>query len=152
MSAAEFRNLLELGDAAGVRAFAARAFPGAPQPESREQAEIAMHYARTQAESVTFRSRAYSHAWLSERRIPSALPDALRPSAERLYPVYADAVGIAVTTENPLLKPVVAHVREAMEYAVEDAFADGRKDTPFVRTRMQEARARTYKKLLGVSI
>lgn len=120
-----------------------------PAPETVEQAEIVMHMARTQAESLPLRARAYSHCWLTERALPSQLPDALKPSAERLYPVVVDAVGISVNTKNEYLRPAMLEVRGAMEYAVADAFADNRKDSPFVTQRMNEARERTMRALFG---
>lgn len=150
MSTLAFRNLLEQGDVEGLRSSWAAVFPNMPQPESREQAEIVMHRARTEAESLPLRPRAYSHRWLSERDLPSGLPDRLKPSAERLYPVVAQGVGISVNTEQDWLKPAMGEVRGAMECAVLDADAEGRlSDTPFVKARMSEARDRTLKALFG---
>jgi len=43
-------------------------------------------------------------------------------------------------------------VQDAMSDAVLEAEADGKLlDTPFVRTRIQEARAKTFKQLLGTT-
>lgn len=121
-----------------------------PQPESPEAAEIVMHRARTEAESVSLRARAYSHAWLLERALPSGLPDALRPRAQRLYPVVALAVGISVGFRSPWMRGAEAEVRGAMENAVLDAQAEGRlSDAPFVKARMDEAKARTMRALFG---
>lgn len=149
MSALTFRNLLEAGDVEGLRASWSSLFSGMPQPETREQAEIAMHYARTQANSIALRARAYSHRWLTERDLLSGLPDVLRPSAERMYPVVAAAVGISVNTHNPFLRPAMAEVQGSMENAVMDAYADGRTDPVFVTARMNEARDRTMRALFG---
>jgi hypothetical protein len=147
---AEFRTLLEAGDVDALRGAWAMAAPHLPQPETREDAEIVMHHARTTAESISFRKRAYSHAWLTERALPSGLPDELRPRAERMYPVVVSAVGISVNTKNEFLKPVIAEVRGAMEHAVLEAEADGKlKDSEHVQQRMFEARERTYRQLLG---
>ncbi len=149
MSDLETRNLLEAGDVEGLRAVWAR-FPGMPQPENREQAEITMHYARTAADSIAMRTRAYSHAWLCERGMPSGLPEALKASAERMYPVTVLGVGISVNTKNPLLAPAMGEIRESMEHAVLDAQADGRlADAPFVKARMNEARERSMRALFG---
>ena len=144
-----FRNLLEAGDLDGLRAHWAAAAPNMPQPDSREKAEIVMHHARTQANSLPLKARAWSHRWLGERDLPSGLPDKLKPSAERLYPVIAEGVGISINTRNPWLKPAMVEVRQAMEYAVSEAYADGRREPAFVKLRMGEARERTYKSLFG---
>ncbi len=144
-----FQQLLNQGDVRGLCAAWAQLYPGMPQPETDEQAEIAMHAARTQAESVTFRNRAYSHAWLRERSLPSQLPDILRPKAEQMHPVAVGAVGISVNTGNPFLAPVVVEVRKAMEHAVEDAYANGDTDPVLVSALMQDAQRKTYRKLLG---
>jgi hypothetical protein len=109
-----------------------------------------MHRARTAAQSISLRARAYSHAWLCERGLPSGLPDELKPKAQRLYPVVALGVGISVNARNPLLRPAMAEVRGAMEHAVLDAEAEGRlADAPFVKARMDEAREKTMRALFG---
>lgn len=150
MSAATFRQLLLDGDVSGIMAAWGTFAPGMPQPESRDHAEAAMHMARTSTESLPIRPRAYSHRWLTERDLPSQLPDRLKPSAERMFPVVVDAVGISVNAKNPFFKPAMLEVRGAMEAAVEDAYAEGRKEPVFVRARMNEARDLTYRKLFGV--
>ncbi len=144
-----FRNLLEAGDVDGLRAHWADHAPKMPQPETAEQAEIVMHRARTEAASISLRARAYSHAWLCERSLPSGLPDDLKPKAERMFPIIVEAVGISVNTMNPLMRPAMLEVRGAMEDAVNDAYADGRKDPAFVTARMTEARDRTMRALFG---
>lgn len=141
-----FRDALESGDLPYLRRYWSEAMPGFPQPSERD-AEMVMHHARTGADSVTLKARAYSHRWLEERGFPSGLPDHLKPKAERMYPKTAGAVGISVNTSNPYLRPAVIEVRHAMENAVEDAYADGRTDPAFVSERMQEARARAWKQL-----
>lgn len=150
MSATEFRVLLEAGDARAVAAAMLKAQPHIPAPANDEQAEIAMHMARTATFGVSFRYRAYSHRWLTERSLPSQLPDWLKPDAERLYPAVASAVGISLNTKSEIIRPALVEVRGAMEYAVLDAEADGRlEDVPFVRKRMAEAKQRTLKALFG---
>lgn len=146
---AALRHCLECGDVDDFRALNAQVFPHHTQPESREQAEIALHHARTQAEFLTLRHRAYSHRWLTERGLPSGLPDRLKPSAERLYPRIVDAVGVAVKASSAILKPAVPLIRQAMCDAVEDAYAEGRKEPEFVKARMSEARAKTLQALFG---
>lgn len=149
MSALEFRNHLEAGDIDGCRAYWASQCPRMPQPESREQAEVVMHWARTEADSISLQARAWSHRWLTERNLPSGLPDRLKPSAERLYPVVREGVGISFNFRNELLKPAAAEIQRAMEDAVNDAYAEGRTEPGFVTARMSEARDKTFKALFG---
>lgn len=150
MSALAFRNLLEAGDVAGLRRFWAECMPHLPQPKDAAEAEVLMHMARTEAESVEFKYRAWSHRWLCERGMPSRLPDNLKPKAERLYPVNHPGVGISINTRNEYLKPAMIEVRTEMENAVLEAQADGRlEDTAFVTQRMQETRKRTMRALFG---
>lgn len=145
-----FRDLLEAGDVRGLRRHWASAAPNMPQPKNAEEAEIIMHRARTEAESVSFRHRAYSHRWLEERGLPSGLPDRLRPSAEQVCPRVAKAVGISVNTRSEYLKPAMLEVRGAMEQAVLEADADGLiGDAAFVSARMSDARQRTMRALFG---
>lgn len=149
MSAAAFRSLLEAGDVDGLREAWARVAPHLPQPETREQAEITMHHARTGSEGVTFRARAYSHRWLTERAFPSALPDVLKPKAERMFPVVADAVGISVSARNEILQPVAQEIEQAMAVKVEEMYADGDKDPSLVKSQIMDVRERTWRKLMG---
>jgi hypothetical protein len=152
MAQSEFAAALESGDVRLVRRASARMFPHMPQPKTVEDAEVSMHMARTQMAEISFRARAWSHAWLRERGLPSQLPDELRPKAERVYPVVVSAVFVSANSNSPALKPVAKLVQAAMSDAVLEAEADGRLlDTPFVRARIQEARARTFKQLLGTT-
>lgn len=146
----EFRALLEKGDVQALRAAWASVMPGLPQPETFEQAEIVMHVARTQTASVALRARAYSHRWLTERGIPSQLPDSLKEKAERMYPVVVEGVGIFVRpSTNEFLRPVQMEVQRAMEDAVSDAYAERRTDPEFVRAQMAAARSKALRQLLG---
>ncbi len=121
-----------------------------PQPETYEAAEIAMHHARTQAESVQVRYRFYSHRWLSERGLPSALPTGLRPLAERIEPSIASAVGISVNFRSLWMQEAAGEVRGALEHAVLDAEAEGRiEDAQFVTARIADAKKSTMKALFG---
>ena len=145
-----FRNLLEAGDVDGCRAFFAANAAHLPQAETREQAEIVMHRARTEAESVSLKARAYSHRWLCERAMPSGLPDDLKPAAERLFSVRKVSVGISVNFRSPWMKPAEGQIRGAMEGAVFDADAHGRiEDAAFVSARMKEAKERAMRALFG---
>ena len=147
--------MLEAGDVAGLTAHWAQAMPHLPQP-SREQAEIVMHMTRTATESLSLAARAYSHAWLTERLIPSQLPDHLKPAAEQLHPKVVGAVGIAVQAGTGMhisqseRAPALLEVRGAMETAVLETYADGHEHQPeVVKSRMMEARSRTLKQLFG---
>lgn len=142
----DFRAALEAGDVRLCRRMWASFFPDMPQPDD---AEAAMHLARTASATVSFKARAWSHRWLTERGLPSQLPDRLKPSAERLYPRIAEGVGISVNCRNPLLKPAMIEVREAMEHAVADCYANGDTDPAIVRPRMAEAREKTLLQLFG---
>lgn len=149
MSAAAFRTALEAGDLATLCGLWAKASPHLPQPKSEAEAEIVMHRARTESRAVSLRARAWSHRWLTERQLPSGLPDELRPKAERLCPIVVEGVGIAVMARSPLFRSVAAEMQQAMSDAVADAYASGRKDPAFVSARIKEARERTAKALLG---
>lgn len=146
---ASFRQLLEDGDVDGLMRAWRRVASHLPQPKNRDQAEIMMHMARTSADTITPRARFYSHRWLTDRMMPSNLPDELKPSAERAFPVIADAVGISVNFSSAWLKPAALEVRGAMEYAVLDRYGMGDKDSGVVQAAMQEARERTMRALFG---
>ena len=145
----EFARLLEDGDVDALRLAWAKAAPHLPQPQTRAEAEIVMHHARTQAESMAFPKRAYSHRWLAERNLPSGLPDNLKPRAERMYPKIVSAVGIACGSMNSAMAPVALAIRGAMEEAVQHCYADGRTEPAFVKAQMMIARAAETRRLFG---
>lgn len=149
MSAAQFRELLESADVAGLRRYWREAMPEMPQPKNDLEAETMMHMARTEAISISFRRRAYSHQWLTERNLPSLLPDDLRPKAEQIFPVVKESVGISVNYSMGFMKPAADIVRGAMENAVLDCYAERRTESTFVRARMMEAKEREQKALFG---
>jgi hypothetical protein len=150
MSAAgQFQQCLADGDFVALRAMWRDLMPHLPQLETDEQAEIAMHRARTEAASIVLSKRAYSHRLLLERGYPSGLPDDMKPECERLYPRVASAVGISVNFSAPFLKPAAVAIRGVMEIAVEHCYADGQTDPEFVKARMAEARALETKRLFG---
>jgi hypothetical protein len=147
---ADLRRCMEALDVPGMRALWAKQSPHLDQPKSDEDALVALHMARTGSEFLAFKHRAYSHAWLSERGLPSQLPDRLKPRAERLYPRAVSAVGISFRVRDPLLKPAYDMIRGAMEGAVLEADADGRiEDSPFVKARMNEAKDKERRALFG---
>ena len=141
---AEFRRCLVDLDLAGARAIWAAVAPHLPQPNGDTEALATLHLARTSSASIAGRLRFYSHRWLLDRGLPSQLPDRLKPRAERLYPRIAEGVGISVNSKYP---EVIRCVRGAMEYAVQDAYADGRSEPAFVSRRMREARQRELRGL-----
>jgi hypothetical protein len=147
--AAEFRRCLEELDAPGVRKLWRHVSPHLPAPADDAEALSALHMARTVAEAMPLKLRAYSHRWLLDHGLPSQLPDRLKPSAERLYPRVVDAVGISVNFSSPLLKPAEALVRKPMEDAVMDCFANGDRDPALVSARMAEAKAMEMRALFG---
>lgn len=149
MSRTEFGRLLDDGDVDGLCAAWAQVAPHLPQPTTRAQAEIIMHRARTEAASVMFAKRAWSHRWLTERGLPSGLPDTLKPRAERMYPRVVDAVGIACKTRSAALAPAAVLIRGAMETAVQHCYADGRTEPGFVRAQMMQARQAETQRLFG---
>ena len=142
--ASEMRRCLVDLDVVGVKKVWKFVAPHLPQPKTNQEALTALHAARTAAESVPFKLRAYSHRWLTEQTLPSFLPDRLKPRAERLYPKIVDGVGISVGSKYPV---VATAVRGAMEYAVEDCYANGDKEPEIVKPRMFEAKRQELKGL-----
>lgn len=119
------------------------------QPGTDDDIAISIHHARTLTKVIGFKHRAYSHAWLAERALPSGLPDRLRPRAERMYPRVVPGVGLSVNFRSPDLQPVKVAVQGAMEDAIREVHADGKiLDSPLVRQRMAEARKRVFRELM----
>lgn len=142
--AAEFRRCLTDCDVSGMRALWAHVSPHLAQPGSDAEALATIHRARTETKSIPLRLRAYSHRWLTERGIPSGLPDIFKPTAERMYPRVVDAVGIGVRNDRRHL-PLTSAIVSAMSDAVAECYADGRKEPEFVKMRMGEARERVLR-------
>jgi hypothetical protein len=141
---AEYRRCLTDLDVQGMR----RLHHAATGKElSDSEALAAMHYARTHAGSVQLKLRAYSHAWLVERSLPSGLPDELKSFAERLYPREVTAVGIAVGTLSGVKTPVAKILEAAMSNAVSEMYADGVTEPTLVKSKMLEAYRRAKKQL-----
>jgi len=144
-----FRECLEQLDLPRARAVWGQCAPHLPQPGSDDDLLATLHMARTAAKSLGFKLRAYSHAWLLERGLPSQLPDGLKPSAERLYPRKVSAVGISVNVK-PDFAPAGDMIRAAMENAVLEAVEDKKlEDSTHVRARMQDARMKERRALFG---
>lgn len=148
MAASDLRALLEAGDVEQCRAHFAAHAPHLPQAETREQAEIVMHTARTMTKGLTLRARAWSHRWLRERGLPSSLPDELKPKAERIYPRVVEGVLISVLNRRGMeeAKPLVeADIAEV----VADAYARGKTDPAYISGLMADAKARSIRSLFG---
>lgn len=143
------RAMLEAGDVDGLMQYHAKVLPHLPQL-NRVDSEAGMHMSRTELDCITFKKRAYSHAWLIERGLPSRLPDSLLSSAERLYPRVVEGVGISVNAKGEWLKPAALAIRKAMENAVADIYANGDgSNVELINLRMYEARKREERKLFG---
>ncbi len=138
------RCLVEL-DVASARGLWAVIFPGEHQPKDDAEALIALHHARTAAQSLPRKMRTYSHRWLCDRGIPSGLPDELKPKAERISPRIVEAVGISVKAMSEASIPLAKAIEQAMSDAVAEAYADGNKNPDFIKARMNDARARVMK-------
>jgi len=133
------RCLIEL-DVVGVCDLWFRVSPHLPQPKNNEEALTTLHYARTQTRSIPVRLRCYSHAWLTERGLPSGLPDPLKAKAARLYPHKVSAVGVAVLATSEANLPRARAIEKAISDAVMECYADGVTDIAVIRSRMDEAR------------
>lgn len=148
----EFRDALATLDVEKAQAIWSRLNPGQPVG-SEEQALASLHMARSAAEFLPLRARAYSHAWLLECGHTSLLPDHLRPKAQRMYPVIAMGIGISVKGRingGPLQRAALVEIRTSMENAVLEAQSDGKlADAEHVKERMQSARRKTIDKLFG---
>jgi hypothetical protein len=145
----EMKRALEALDIEAAQRIWAQAAPHLAQPLSDENALASLHIARTGAESIAFRLRAYSHSWLVERGFPSQLPDRLKPRAQRLYPRVVTGVGIAVMSRSAEMRPVAERLRLVQAEAVEDCYADGREEPEYVKARMAEAKAKERLALFG---
>lgn len=145
----EFRRCMEELDVQGVRALWRKISPHLSQPKTDEDALASLHMARTSSETMPLRLRAYSHRWLEDRALPSQLPDALKPKADRLYPKVVTGVGLAINLGARELAPAGEMIRKAMSDTIEDCYADRHEDPAYVKPRMNEAGERERKKLFG---
>jgi hypothetical protein len=150
---AAFLECLETLDVALMRKLWRHVRPDLPQPDNDADTLATLHLARTECDAVKPRLRMYSHGWLRERALPSKLPDAMRASAERMFPIVVSAVGISVNAMSPLMREIIAPIRTAMQNAVLEIHSDDPtlSDSELVKRHMREAKARTIAKLLGRS-
>lgn len=139
-----FREYLDACDVPGMRRLWAHVAPHLPQPRNDFETMVMIHRARTEARSVPFAMRAYSHQWLLANGMPSGLPNDLKPKAEQIEFTFAYGVGLAVKTasEDPAKQYVTMELHAAMSAAAAEAISDGRVETPFIRQRMAEARTK----------
>ena len=149
MHNAEFSRCLAECDVQGIRRLWSHVSPHLPQPANDHDALVAIHHARTQANSFNLRLRAYSHRFLIDNGYPSGLPDYLKPRAERMYPRIEDGVGISVGGTGEVGNMIAPIIQGAMSDAVMDCYANGDKDPLIVKPRMFEARKTAVRKLLG---
>lgn len=145
------RAALEEVDVARVRRLHAAEFPHLPPLGSDEQVTVSIHMARTSSTSVDFRSRAWSHRWLTERGYPSQLPDADRPKAERIYPTVATATGVSINVKSKWLLPLRSVVQAAVEEVILDEYSGRveRIDHDKLRGRIIESKDATMRRELG---
>jgi hypothetical protein len=127
-------------------------FPDMPQPANLGEAEIQMRMTQTKVFNVPFKVRAYAHRWLTERGLPSQLPDHLKPKAERAFPIIKTSVGIAFSFSEPLMAPAFSEISLSMENAVLEAY-NGKDvaDQEFVKVRMEAAKQKTMRQLFGTT-
>jgi hypothetical protein len=138
MQSAMREALLSL-DTGLLRRLWAHIAPHLPQPASETDTLTAAHIARTAADSLPLRARAYSHRWLTERGLPSRLPDPMKPHAERLYPRVVTSVGISANSKYDVVREAIGG---AMRDAVLDCYANGDEAPEIVKPRMMEARSK----------
>lgn len=144
-----FRRCLVELDVAGMRKLWAYIAPHLPQMATDAETLHAIHRARTQAESIPLNARAWSHRWLIDHGHESGLPDHLKPTAERIYPRIAEAVGLSVNFTSPFLRPIAAEVRGAMETVVLDEYNGSVVNVDRLKRGLQSAREKTMRQLVG---
>lgn len=121
--------------------------PHMPQPDNEHQARIMIHYARTQMRKMPNKYRFYSHCWLRDEGLPSALPDIMKPKAERLYPLGVRSVGTSSQKVGGEKTVFNYAVQKVMSDAVLETYADGHQDQPqIVKARILEKRAEFKRK------
>lgn len=152
---AAFRRCLEEVDVPGMRKLHAHVMPHLPAG-SDQNILVSIHYARTQAESMPLKARAWSHRWLLDHGYPSGLPDHLKPSAEREYPRVVEATGFTMRFGSPLMQEILAPIVPLVSKAVEDVILDEysgavvRRDHDRIRGRVLEAKRTAVRRLVGI--
>lgn len=147
-----FIRALQEGDARTLWGISAEVFPHLPGLNTLEQATQVMHRARTEVPFVSDKGRCYSHRWLEDRGLPSALPERLKAKADQFYPKPTPAVGLSVNlskTIGRMFPGLAQEIEDSMNGAVLDLHADGAdlNDRPLVHGLMFERRERRLKQL-----
>jgi hypothetical protein len=134
-------------DTAGAMKLWKHVKPDMPQPENEHQALVLIHYARTQMRKMPNKLRFYSHCWLVGESLPSALPDNMRPRAQRMYPIIVKAVGVGSGSFGGVKRPFNIAIQSVMVDAVKECQADGYDlGSPVVKNRILEKRAEFKKR------
>lgn len=144
-----FRSCMATLDVVTARKLWAEVAPHLDQPKTDHDMLVVLHMARTQSDAIRQEQRFYSHRWLTERGLPSQLPDHLRQSAERMYPVVKSAVGISVNFSSPEMKPAGDYIEGAICDVIENCYADGKEDPAYVKPRMDEAGQIARRRIFG---
>jgi len=131
--ASEVRECLAKMDVGTAHKFWATYFPDAPQPVNYAETRAMLHVARTAAKSSKLADRLYSHHWLSERQLPSKLPDDYKPWWEGT--VIRSGVGIVVKATSHFQGRAEA-IQKAMEDAVLEMYDAGIEDPAQVSKHM----------------
>lgn len=139
---AAFRRALETMDAPQLMKLWRHISPNLPQPANLEEAMVSLHYARTQALSMSLKARLYSHAWLTERGYPSGLPYEFQPKVER--PAIVSAIGVAISHQprEGEAKERAGLILHAMTNAAGEMHSDGETDPAKIRKHILLARDR----------
>ena len=143
----EARRILMDLDVRAMHRMHAELSPG-QNPGTDQDVIAGMHGARTQLDNIPLRYRQYSHAWLTERGLPSYLPPPLWEK-EPFVPRVVEGVGVMVAASSEELAPAAAMVQGAMNNVILDAYADSNSPDPkALHERMMEARKRELKGLI----
>lgn len=147
---AEVRRCLVELDVDTMRRLASEVFIGMPVAKDDREVLTTMHVARTSMASLPFKLRAYSHAWLKERNLPSQLHPTLWPKAERMFPQVVEGVGIAVQAFSSIGRAIAPIIEGAMSDAVMDIYADNlHPNAKKVKKRIIEVREKTVVQMIG---
>lgn len=151
---AEFLRCLNDLDLVAARRLWAVHYPNDDAIRTDFEAAAVLHCARTLNSRVPERKRLYSHNWLLDHGLPSGLPEALKPRAERAEAQYIDSVIIGrVDDPDSFLAPIWRVVQARMERRCAELQADGlMKDPAKLRALLLEARDDEIKRLVARAI
>jgi hypothetical protein len=135
---------------AGMRALHALVFPHLPAPKSDRDVLAAIHHARTQAEAMPFKARAWSHHWLVDNNLPSGLPDHLKPRAEQVCPRVAEVTGFSANFRSRILRPIKPEVEAAVTEVILDEYSGRVVRHDRLKGRMLEAKEKAIRRLAGI--